>query len=757
MKNLIILIGILLYTISLSIAQQPSNTEPGTLYGVVTNEREELLIGATVFWKDSKQFVLTDTSGRFKIKSKDKAATLVVHYVGYSPAEVEVLPNENNLWIEVSGAVVAPEVVITGHSFDNRVSTLEVRNIESINSKELRKAPCCNLSESFQTNGAIDVAYPNALTGVKEIQLLGIRGIYSQFLIENRPTMTGIATPFGFEYIPGSWLNGIILAKGASSVRQGFNGITGQVNADLVRPSTDKPLFVNIFTSSEGRGELNAHLNKKTAYGGHGLYLHSSLVRNQWDMNQDTFYDSPQRHQLNAMYRWIYDGPSGCMQFNVQAVSDRRQSGQIRPMYQPGFFEVSQNNDRVEVWGKYGKEQWLGYRFLELGNIVSASWHRANAQFGPNQYAAEQYSLFFQPLLQTIIGNTNHKMVFAPSFQHDDIRESVNEGDFDRVETVTGIMAEYTFNRPNLSMDIPDLVVVLGSRLDWNSRFGWLFTPRASAKYNFTPDAIVRISAGKGFRSPNLWAENISILASNRSFSFANDLRMEEAWNYGINYTQNFEALKHKGSISIDAYRTDFQRQIIADVDASPTQVSFYNVPGASFSNSVLAVLQYNLFRGLDLKLGYKWNDVRANYYNEAGSTELRWVPQTARQRALVSLDYTTPAKKWLLNTHIQIIGTQRLPDNSKIPHRYTHDFPSKTPTYAVWNAQITRAWKQMELYAGCENITGFQQHHAIIAANEPQSPYFNGSQIWAPMMRQVGYIGVRWWADHKEQTVASH
>jgi outer membrane receptor for ferrienterochelin and colicins len=756
MKNIIILIGILLYA-SFVIAQQPSNQESGVLYGLVTNEREELLIGATVFWKGSKQYVLTDTSGRFKIKSRKTASTLVVHYVGYSPAEVEVLPDENNLWVEVTGAVVAPEVVVTGHSFDNRVSTLETRNIESISSKELRKAPCCNLSESFQTNGAIDVAYPNALTGVKEIQLLGLRGIYSQFLIESRPTMTGIATPFGFEYIPGSWLNGIILAKGASTVRQGFNGITGQVNADLVRPSTDKPLFLNVFTSSEGRGEINAHINKKTTYGGHGLYLHGSLVRNEWDMNQDTFYDSPQRHQLNAMYRWIYDGPDGCIQFNVQAVSDRRQSGQIMPMKAPGFFDVSQDNDRVEVWGKYGKEQFLGHRFLELGNIVSASWHRASAKFGPNNYDAEQQTFFFQPLLQTIIGNTNHKMVFAPTLQHEDIKESVNEGNFNRVETVTGIMAEYTFSRPNLSMEIPDLVVVAGSRLDWNSRFGWLFTPRASAKYNFTPDAVVRISAGKGYRSPNLWAENISILASNRSFSFAPDLKMEEAWNYGANYTHNFEIAKRKGSISVDLYRTDFQRQIIADVDASPTQVRFYNVPGASFANSILAVAQFNPIKGLDLKFAYKWNDARATYYGENGKTELRWVPLTARQRGLVSVDYTTPDKKWLVNTHVQIIGTQRLPDNSKIPHRYTHDFPVKTPTYSLWNAQITRAWKKLELYAGCENITGFQQHHAIIAANEPQSPYFNGSQIWAPMMRQIGYMGIRWWADQRETTAPLH
>jgi len=721
-----------------------SQTHDPVLTGLVTNDNDELLVGATVYWKDTKTGTTTDTTGRFRLPSRKEEATLVVQYVGYTPAEVQVLPSENNLWIEVSGVNQLREVTVAAHGFGNQVSTLETRNVESINSRELRKAPCCNLSESFETNGAVDVVYSNALTGVKEIQMLGLRGVYSQFMVENRPTMNGIATPFAFEYIPGTWLEGIQLAKGASSVKNGFAGISGQINAELVKPHLDKPLFVNAFTSTEGRGELNVHLNKKgKGHISNGLLLHGSFVENRWDMNNDNFYDSPRRQQLNGLYRVFYESPAMCAQFNVQALTDRRKSGQINPVEGiPGLFSIDQHNDRVEVWGKMGYEGIGGKPYKQIGNMISASWHRANAVFGPNRYDATQKSFYWQSLYQTIIGTTDHKLVVAPSFQYDDIRETVNEGDLSRREAAPGAMAEYTFNRPNLELGIPDLVIVLGARADWNTRFDqFLFTPRLSAKYNFSQNSIVRVSAGRGYRSPNLIAENISLLASNRSLHFAGDLGLEEAWNYGINFTQNFRVNRRDAGFSLDLYRTDFVKQILVDVDRSPTDVFFYNVRGKSFSNSLLATLQYNILPGLDVKLAYKWNDARATFSDGV----LRTLPLVAKHRGLVTLDYTTPDKKWSFNTRVQIVGQQRLPDNSLVPHEYRHDFPVESPVYAVLNGQVSRKFgARFEVYAGGENLNGYQQHNVIIAANEPNSPYFNGSQIWAPMMGTVAYLGVR-------------
>ncbi|MCB0535614.1 MAG: carboxypeptidase-like regulatory domain-containing protein, partial [Saprospiraceae bacterium] len=314
------------------------------IYGIVTNENAELLIGATVQWAGTQIGTVTDTLGRFWIPRQTREATLQVKYVGYEPAEVQILPHEDSIWVEVTGITQIQEVLVSEQQFDTHVSTLDTRNVERISSNELRKAPCCNLSESFETNGTADVTYANALTGVKEIQMLGLRGIYSQFMIENRPTMGGIATPFAFEFIPGTWLAGIQLAKGASTVKNGNTGITGQINADLVKPQSDLPVFVNVFTSTEGRGEVNLHLNKKgKGKVSHGLLSHASFVQNNWDMNSDNFYDAPNRHQLNGLYRVFYESPLTCAQFNIQALTDRRKGGQIRPITGiPGLFKVDQ-------------------------------------------------------------------------------------------------------------------------------------------------------------------------------------------------------------------------------------------------------------------------------------------------------------------------------------------------------------------------------------------------------------------------------
>ena len=342
----------------------------------------------------------------------------------------------------------------------------------------------------------------------------------------------------------------------------------------------------------------------------------------------------------------------------------------------------------------------------------------------------------------------------APSIQYNDIQESVNEGNLDRREFVPGIMAEYTYSRPNLKMEIPDLVIVLGGRIDWNSRFGWQATPRLSAKYNFTQKSIVRVSGGRGFRSPNVMAENISLLASNCNFVYSAPLSSggnaqlgpEEAWNYGVNYTRNFKVAQRDASFSVDVYRTDFVHQVLVDVEQPPRDsqlsVYFYNSAGQSFSNSVLLNFQFSPLEGLNVKFAFKWNDVRAEF----ADGNLKTIPLVAKQRGLVSIDYSTPNKRWSMNTYVQIVGPQRLPDNSFVPHELRHDFSQITPTFALLNAQITRKIGQnLELYGGCENITGYQQHHVIISAEDPGSIYFNGSQVWAPMMRQVGYLGVRW------------
>ena len=93
-----------------------------------------------------------------------------------------------------------------------------VKNEELISGDELSRAACCNLGESVVTNPSGDVSYSDAATGAKQIKLLGLSGTYVQMLTENIPNYRGAAAPYGLGYVPGPWMQRILVSKGFSSV-----------------------------------------------------------------------------------------------------------------------------------------------------------------------------------------------------------------------------------------------------------------------------------------------------------------------------------------------------------------------------------------------------------------------------------------------------------------------------------------------------------------------------------------------------------
>jgi outer membrane receptor for ferrienterochelin and colicins len=718
-----------------------------SVFGLVTNDRSEIIPGALVFWKnDPKIGTATDAEGHFLLKKlNDKPAQLVIRYVGYEPTEVEVLPNEDSIWVEIKGITNIQEVVISSSQSGSYVSTIDTRSVEHITSRELKKAPCCNLSESFETTGSVDVTYSNAVTGTKEIQMLGLRGLYSQLMVESRPTLGGIAQPYAMEFIPGTWLSAVAISKGASTVMNGFGGITGSINVDLEKPETGPRFFANAFGSQEGRGELNLHFNKKLKKEGWsaGLLTHADRTKTDWDHNHDTFLDGPNKKQLNGLGRLFYESDPICFQLNVQALTDQRDGGQLSKHHPTGqgLWLFDQKIDRVEAWGKLGFKNFK-HEYNQLGNMFGASMHKMTGGFGQNIYSGEQKSFYFQSIYATILGNTNHKINFAANFQGDDYRENLNFESFNRTEIVPGAEAEYTFANPNPKMGIADWTIVAGARIDQHNKFGTLFTPRLNAKYNFTENMVARISAGRGFRSPNVIAENIGFLASNRSFSGVSDLKIEEAWNFGFNFTRNFKLNGREGSMSFDAFHTDFVHQVVVDAESDFSKIQVYNLDGKSYSTSLLATFSQKIAPGLDIKLIAKMNDVKTNYQNRGSLS----VPLVAKWRGLVTVDYETKSKKWMFNTRVGFIGTQRLPENTNTPANFLVGFAKKSPNYAMWSGQITRRFKKdIEIYLGGENLNDYSQHSAIISANDSASAYFNASQLWAPTMGRTIYGGVRW------------
>ncbi len=730
------------------------------IYGILQNQNAEPLFGATVQWQGTTLGTVVDENGNFELPKKDTAANLLIRYVGYDPIFINVEPSEDTVFIQIDGVSELLEIEIAAKIRDNYLSRLNPINIESISSKELKKAACCSLAESFETNGSVDISYSDAVTGAKEIQMLGLRGLYVQMLIEKRPALTGLGSSLAMEFLPGTWLESIQISKGAGSVQNGYQSIVGQINSTLKKPFEDKPLFVNLFATPMGRFEANVHLNKKiNDEWSSGLLLHGNYMQHQVDNNGDSFMDMPTKKQLNGMYRLFYRGDIIRSQFNIHALTDERVGGQTTGGHAHhggghigDLYTVFQRNRRVEVFGKIG---YLGFEKenTSLGFIYNASWHRLNNSYGYTDHLGTQKNAYANLIYNTYLGNTDHSLNAGLSYIYDDYEEKLNDSDFDRKERVPGIFAEYSLARNDSNFETfnDKFGLIIGLRYDHHNQFGSLFSPKANVKFNFSDKSIVRLAAGRGFRTPNVIAENISVLASSRLIEVLEDLEMEEAWNFGINFTQNFPIGARELTFAADLYRTQFENQVIVDLETKRNSVLFYNLDGKSFSNSFLTMVMYELVENLNLKLAYKFNDVKMKYKFEQirpENAELVEKPLLAKHRGLITLDYETRDENWMFSTHLQLVGKQRFPDNSALPADLRKDHEGYAPSYAVLGAQITRYIGNLEIYLGGENLNNYRQENPIIGWEDPFGDYFDATQVYAPVVGIRGYLGVRWFLE---------
>ncbi|MFP5042710.1 TonB-dependent receptor domain-containing protein [Parasediminibacterium sp. JCM 36343] len=736
-------------TINSAATQHTVNTN-SLITGVVLQETQKgnmlPIVNATVSLLGMNNTVASDSLGVFRIKNKDFPAKIIVRYVGFIPDTLSINnASDIKVILKDDKTKTLKEVTVTsGRPFSAYVSTLSTLNTLNIGSKEIAKAACCNLSESFETTPSVDVSYSDAVTGVKQIQLLGLSGNYTQITTENIPEIRGLAGAYGLTFVPGPWLESVQVTKGTGSVANGYESIAGQINIEEKKPDKAEKLLVNGYANMLGRLETSVNytqkLNDRWAT---TLLTHANITNTKTDDNKDGFLDVPIGHQLNLINRWRYIDNKGLIaQFGIKALADKRQAGETD--FNPNNDKLTTNKYGVgidvaqyEAFGKLGYV-FSGKKYKSIGFIFSAKNYTNNAYYGLTKYDGRQSSLYANLIYQSIIGTTEHKFRTGLSFSNDNYNETFASTIYKRVETVPGAFFEYTFTPTD------KFTAILGLREDYHNQFGFITTPRLHLKYDITKTTNLRFSAGSGFRVANIFAENTGLFVSSRQYNILNptnnygySLDPEKAWNYGINLSQQFTLNKHKGAVSIDAYRTDFKNQVIADVDANPQQINFYNLNGKSYSNSVQAEVNYELLQRFDLRLAYRWLDVQTTYHGI-----LMEKPLTARHRAFANLAYET-ANHFKFDFTTQWFSSKRLPNTAANPVGL--QMPANSPAYFQLSAQITKQWgKTWELYVGGENLANYKQEQLFIDNTHPFSPYFDGSMVWGPVNGRMLYVGVR-------------
>jgi outer membrane receptor for ferrienterochelin and colicins len=704
------------------------------------------LAGAVIQVLNVNKFVVSDSLGYFLFDSVSLPAVIKINYVGYISDSIEV-KNAGFILKVMKPLKQLNEVEVVHERGSTEISFLNPQKIETLTERSLMKAACCNLSESFETNASVDVNFADAVSGAKQIQMLGLSGRYAQITKENMPYLRGLAAGYGLAFIPGPWIESIQLGKGAGSVVNGYESFTGQINTELRHPDAEEKLHFNTYVNENLRNEYNLNLahrvNDKFSA---GLLSHISFNPLKEDRNKDGFLDIPTGQQQNFLAKFNYNNNKNFeAQFGGGYLNDERVGGQnlsfVSDKNLP-LFNLSIQNKKWELYSK------TGYVFrnkpgTSMGLQLSFLNHDLVHSNSINEYSGIQKTFYANYIFQGIINNTNHVYKVGASFLNDDVKEKFNLNSYNRLEQVPGVFGEYTYTYKNL------FNVVAGLRGDYHNFYGAMVTPRLHIRRSWNDNkTVARVSGGSAWRTASIYSDNMNLMASNRQwlvmpsdFNLPYGLKPEYGWNYGFNFTQKFNLNYREAYITLDVYRTQFNNQVITDLDLSTQQVNIYNVKGLSFSNTAQVEFNWEIRKRLFIKTAYRWVDSRQNQLQ--GVKENVFV---SRHRAFVNFEYATKKKHWLFDATAQYNGSKRLPDTKSNPEEYT--LSERSPEFYNVLGQITYATKiyqnDFNIYLGVENALNFKQDRAILAANEPFGKHFDAGLTWGPVYGRMLYLGLR-------------
>lgn len=694
------------------------------------------LPGANLVWAGTTVGTSADSEGKFRLRRSDKTNLLVVSYTGYRSDTVEITENETDIQIILQSDAELDEIVISRKSKGEFYSVMDPVSTQIISKEGLKKLPCCDLSESFENNASVDVNFTDAVSGAKQIKMLGLAGTYTQILRENIPDVRGLSSNYGLTYLPGSWMESVQISKGASTVTKGYESVTGQINTELKKPESSERLYVNLYGNSELRHEANiTAAHRFNEHLSTGLLLHGSRLNNAVDHNGDGFADMPLYEKWSGINRWKYHSESGLeSQIGIRFLSESRRGGQMGYLEddQPGAYRIGINTNQYELFGKLGFP-FPGAEHGSVGSVWSWSVHDQNSVFGTYNYSGVQKSFYTNIMYNTQVFNEKHTMNTGFSFVYDDYTESLNDDSYLRNEQVPGIFAEYNYKLDD------KFNLIAGVRTDFHNLYGTFFTPRMHLRYQFNEDFIIRASGGRGFRTPNIIAENIGVLASSRSFIIEEKILPEVAWNYGASVSLFFDVIvKQALTVNFDFYRTDFENQLIADIDANPHQIRFYNLRGESYSNSFQTDIGFQPNGRFSVNAAFRYTDVKVTMHDE-----LIDKPMVNKFKGLLTGSWTSRNDKWAVDVTNQFTGNSPLPDLSANPEAYR--LPEESKAFYTLHLQITRKFNRLEIYAGGENLTDYRQENPIIAADDPFGEYFDASMIWGPLVGRMYFAGLRY------------
>ena len=753
------------------------------LRGEVRDAEGRPLAGASVYWAGTTVGTSADGGGTFRLHRVKGRELLVASFLGYvnDTLRVDAAAQQAAFGLRAEG-VELEGVVVEAAQSGNFVKRDGIVKGEMISFAGLCKMACCNLAESFENSASVTVGYSDAISGARQIKMLGLAGTYTQILDENRPVMRGLSAPYGLSYTPGMWLNSIQVSKGVASVTAGHDAITGQINLEHRKPTDEERLFVNLYLDDELRPEANISTAFPVSRDGKlssVLLLHGSAdtdVR-KMDHNGDGFRDLPRSAQFNVANKWLYAADNGMqILWGWKYVEESRLGGMLdyrntRSMREAMAreWDWERTGGTMPLYGSHIRNR-NANGYFKLGMPVGASVYDADAQdekrsnlalvadfdhfdeeayFGLNDYAGRQNSVSVQAMY-------NHYFTCRSSLnvgvqaRLDYIRESLlnrtpwidgrtrADYDWDRNEEEVGAYAEYTYAvRDRFS-------VVAGLRGDYNAFYDRFFlTPRGHVKWNITPSTTLRASAGLGYRSTNVLTDNIGMLATGRAIVVPElgDLdRLEQALTVGGSLTQTFGLVEPgDATLSFDYFRTQFFHAVVVDQEYDPETIRVYGSSGPSWTDTYQIDFSWSPVERLDLFATFRYTDSEMTIRRSDGRSVQVERPLVSRYKTLLNIQYATKFRRWVFDATAQLNGPARIPTQTGDLADSRH-----SPRYPMFYAQVSRKVGRFDIYVGCENIADYRQEDPILNWENPYDYRFNSMNVWGPLMGRKFYAGLR-------------
>ena len=647
--------------------------------------------------------------------------------------------------------------VFTSSAQGNYISRFKDVRTEVISAAGLCKMACCNLAESFENSASVTVGYSDAVTGARQIRLLGLSGVYTQMLDETRPVMRGLSAPFGLSYVPGQWLESIQIAKGSSSVINGVECMTGQINMEHRKPTDEKPLFLNAAVMSDTKMDFNVASSLQMGYKWSTVLLgHVSGNIMPHDSNQDGFLDEPKMLQFNVANRWLYMADNGTqVRFGVRAIQDNRHGGQVG-VGNPWVSDILNRslNGYLKVGVPLNEEN-----TRNIALVADYSYQDMDSYFGATKYIAGQHSAFANLLYQNVI-NESHRFTLGLNGTFDRYNE-----DFTRTVLVgvvpfttekngitdlanAGVFGEYTFNAGE------KFSAIAGLRGDWFYNQGFKVSPRVTLKYMPVDEIVIRANGGRGLRYSTPLVDNIGVFSTGKQFLGSyNEHILEDAWTFGGNFTYYIPVGATSNTyVSFDYFRTQFAQQMV--VDYGQTQIDFYALDGrTSFTDNYQLDFSIDPIERFNITATFRYTNAKQEFKGSEAPVEK---PMTSRFKGVLNLQYATNLNKWIFDFTASLNGSCKVYDfmnlinedgsltalpKEGVERMYKN---GRTPVYPMLYAQVTRRFKGWDVYVGAENLTNYTQKNPIIGADNPNQSIFDASCIWGPLMGIKAHVGFR-------------